>query len=86
MDETYMVYILQSSTTGRYYTGFTNDLDRRLAEHNRKKGKYTDAGQPWVIAYTEEYDSKIDAQTREKFIKSRKSKSFIEELISSKER
>ena len=52
MDNSYHVYILVSQTSGKFYVGYTNDLDRRLAEHNRKKGKYTDAGQPWGLVYT----------------------------------
>ncbi|WP_083766492.1 GIY-YIG nuclease family protein [Desulfosudis oleivorans] len=30
----YWVYILQSTTTQRYYCGYTDDLDRRLKQHN----------------------------------------------------
>jgi putative endonuclease len=42
----FTVYILQSQSLNRYYVGYTNDLERRLTEHNRKKGKYTDSGIP----------------------------------------
>jgi len=38
----YTVYILFSESINNYYVGYTNDIDRRLGEHNRKKGKYTD--------------------------------------------
>ncbi|MFW5756114.1 MAG: GIY-YIG nuclease family protein [Tangfeifania sp.] len=77
----YQLYILHSRKLNRYYVGFTNDLQRRLGEHNRKKGKYTDAGIPWELVYTETFDTKKAAMLREKFIKSRKSKTFIEALI-----
>lgn len=77
----YIVYILYSQTLGRYYVGYTNDLVRRISEHNRKKGKYTDNGIPWEIKYTEWYTEKKDAADRERFIKSRKSKRYIESLI-----
>jgi putative endonuclease len=77
----YTVYILFSESLDRYYVGYTNDLNRRLAEHNRKKGKYTDTGIPWILVYSEVYDLKNQAIEREKFIKSRKSNSFIIVLV-----
>ena len=77
----YTIYILHSETIDRYYVGYTNNLTRRLEEHNRKKGKYTDAGIPWVLAYSEVFLSKKEAMDREKFIKSKKSKIYILELI-----
>ena len=77
----YTVYILFSIRLNRYYVGYTNDLGRRIREHNRKKGKYTDGGIPWEIVYTEEYSGKGDAMFREKAIKSKKSRKYIEELI-----
>lgn len=78
----FIVYILYSQKLDRYYVGYTNDLGRRISEHNRKKGKYTDNGIPWEIKYTEKYNDKMDAAAREKYIKSRKSKSYIADLIS----
>jgi len=78
----YTLYILYSESFDRFYVGYTNDLDRRISEHNRKKGKFTDAGIPWKLVYSELYTNKKDAMQRERLIKSRKSKSFIKELIS----
>jgi putative endonuclease len=43
------VYVLQSAVDGRFYVGLTNDLQRRLSEHNRGKMKYTKAFRPWII-------------------------------------
>jgi putative endonuclease len=77
----YTLYILYSQSSDRFYVGSTNNLQRRLSEHNRKKGKFTDAGIPWNIVYTEIYDSRNEAKAREVFIKSRKSRQFIIELI-----
>ena len=79
----FIVYILFSKTLDRFYVGFTNDIERRLLEHNRKKGKYTDAGMPWVLVYHENYDLKSEAMIREKQIKLHKSKQYIISLISS---
>ena len=77
----YAVYILYSSKIDQYYTGYTNDLDRRLSEHNRRKGKYTDRGIPWVLVHTEIFSEKKEAQERELEIKAQKSRRYIEELL-----
>ena len=80
----FVVYILYSNSLDRYYTGSTNNLERRLTEHNRKKGKYTDAGIPWTLVYSEVFNSRAQASRREKEIKSKKSKDFIIALINSR--
>ena len=77
----YTLYILYSKSLERYYTGYTNDLTRRLEEHNRIKGKFTDVGIPWNLVHKESFSTKKEAMAREKFIKSKKSKKFIIELV-----
>ena len=62
-------YIL-SCADGTLYTGWTNDLDRRLAAHNAGKGgKYTRARLPVVLVYYEEFETKEEAMSREVRIK-----------------
>ena len=78
----YKVYILYSRKLDRYYVGYTRDIDRRIKEHNRRKGKYTDGGIPWELVHIEEYETKASAMQREKYIKSQKSRAFIQSLIS----
>ena len=80
----YTLYILYSEKLDRFYVGYTNDFNRRLSEHNRLKGKYTDMGIPWRLVYSEEYNDKKKARDRELFIKSKKSKQFIINLIAGK--
>jgi putative endonuclease len=80
----YTLYILHSKTIDRYYIGYTNDIVRRLKEHNRIKSKFTDIGIPWVLVYSECFSSKKEAMQRERYIKGRKSKKFIIELINSR--
>jgi putative endonuclease len=80
----FIVYILYSQSLDKYYVGHTNDIDRRISEHNRKKNKYTDLGIPWSLVYTETYNTRKEASNREKYIKSRKSRSFILEIIASR--
>ena len=55
---------------GTLYTGWTNDLDRRLAAHNAGKGgKYTRSRIPVTLVYHETFDTKQEAMAREGAIK-----------------
>jgi len=67
-------YILRCSD-GTLYTGWTNDLDKRLAYHNAGKGaKYTKSRLPVVLIYYEEFQTKEEAMAREYRIKKMKRK------------
>ncbi len=62
-------YIVQCSD-GTLYTGYTNDLEKRMKAHNDKKGaKYTRGRTPVTLKYFEEFDNKTDAMKREAQIK-----------------
>jgi putative endonuclease len=62
-------YILRCAD-GTLYTGWTNDLKRRLYAHNSGTGcKYTRTRAPVELAYCEEFEDKRDAQRREYAIK-----------------
>jgi putative endonuclease len=75
------VYIIYSEKIDRYYIGVTEDLIWRLERHNQAWGKYTKRGIPWKIVYTESFKDKSSALRREKEIKNRKSRKYIEYLI-----
>ena len=77
----FFVYILYSTSIDKYYVGYTNDIVRRLSEHNRIKGKFTDKGIPWELVYKESYADKVSAENREKEIKRKKSRKYIESLL-----
>lgn len=78
-------YILHCSD-GTFYTGWTNDLEKRLKAHNSGKGgKYTRVRLPVELVYFEEFEDKIDAQKREYAIKQLK-RSEKQALINSKRR
>ncbi len=63
------VYILRCRDDS-LYTGWTNDLEKRLAAHNAGTGsKYTRARRPVSLVYLEELDSKSQALRREAQIK-----------------
>ena len=63
------VYILQCADN-TLYTGYTNDLERRINLHNSGKGtKYTRGRTPVKLRYFEEYQTKSEAMKREYAIK-----------------
>ncbi len=59
------IYILFSQTLNRYYVGSTTALDRRFAEHNRGKEKFTKTGIPWLLVYSETFEELKQARQRE---------------------
>ena len=62
-------YILRCKDN-TYYTGYTNDLEKRLKAHNEGKGaKYTKGRGPIELVYYEEYEDKHTAMRREWEIK-----------------
>jgi putative endonuclease len=77
----FFVYILYSKSLDKYYIGSTENLTRRLEEHNRGKGNFTSKGVPWLLAYKEEYTNKTNAVKRELAIKKRKSRLYVQHRI-----
>jgi putative endonuclease len=63
------VYVLECSD-GTYYTGYTTNVDRRVAEHNDGTGaKYTRGRQPVTLVHMETYETQSAAMQREHAIK-----------------
>jgi putative endonuclease len=77
----YCVYILQSEKNGRFYIGHTNNLERRLQQHNAGQVKATAYMRPWRAVYTEPFDDGRLARKREWWLKAQKSRRFLEELV-----
>jgi putative endonuclease len=77
----FKVYILYSASKDKYYIGQTEDLERRLAEHNMRKNL---GASDWELKYHESFETRSDAMKRELEIKGKKRRSFIEGLIKGK--
>ena len=81
MIKKFYVYILECADK-TLYTGYTNDLEKRLKAHNEGKGaKYTKNRLPVKIVYHEEFDDKKEAMSREWFIKHRMTREEKVKLI-----
>jgi len=65
----FFVYILQSARDKRIYIGYTDDLRKRLKEHNSGQNKSTKYRRPLQLIYYEAYKSEADARQREEMLK-----------------
>ena len=83
----YCVYVLKSEKDKRLYIGVTNDLKRRLSEHNAGDTKSTKHRGPFALVYCEVYRSKSDALIRERKLKQFKNsyKELVKRIKSSLE-
>ncbi|KPJ62749.1 hypothetical protein AMJ44_15240 [candidate division WOR-1 bacterium DG_54_3] len=79
----YYLYIIQSQEKDRYYIGVSNDVERRLKEHNSGIVKSTAPYKPWILRRVEEFPDIKSAYQRERFIKEKHSRKIIEKIISS---
>lgn len=63
------VYLIESLKEDWVYVGSTNNLDERLAQHNRREVRSTKYRAPYKLIYFEEFDKISSARAREKEIK-----------------
>ncbi|MBU0629511.1 MAG: GIY-YIG nuclease family protein [Candidatus Margulisbacteria bacterium] len=80
----FFMYILRSKKNGKYYVGATHCLEKRLRQHNAGKIRSTKGLIPLEIVYSESYTTNSEARKRESCLKRRKSRKFIESLITTK--
>ena len=77
----FYTYILQNTGSKRYYIGATNNILRRIEEHNRGQTKSTRQKNKWILIYSEQYITSIEAKKRERMIKSYKGGNAFKKLI-----
>jgi putative endonuclease len=79
----FYVYVIQSLRDEQWYTGYTNDLKRRLSEHNQQKNFSTKLRAPFKLIYYEACRNSLDAKRREKFLKTGMGKRYLRNRIKS---
>lgn len=78
----FTVYVLYSEKFKRIYIGYTSNLIERIKWHNQLAYKgYTIAYRPWVVVYTEFFETSTEARVRELKLKSRNSRLWIKENV-----
>jgi len=65
----FYAYVIKSKKDNSIYIGYTEDLKKRLKEHNSKQNKSTKNKAPFELIYYEAYKSKSDAKFREDNLK-----------------
>jgi putative endonuclease len=76
----FSAYILQSQKTRRYYIGSSEDIENRLEEHNSGETKSIRKGIPWKLIHNEQFETRAETVKKEKQIKARGAKRYLESL------
>ncbi len=75
----FFVYVLHSDKLQKHYVGHTDDLEKRLSEHDSGKGKFTMTGTPWKFLFSFPCSDRASAMKLETKIKGRGVKRFLED-------
>ena len=81
MDKFYYVYVLQSEKDGGLYVGYTDDLKKRLNEHNKDKVPSTKNRTPLKLVYYEACLNQQDATKRESYLKTTWGKRYLKSRL-----
>jgi putative endonuclease len=71
------VYALYSPSSDQIYVGISEDINRRIQEHNYGKSKFTQPHRPWIYFFSEEFENYTKAREREKKLKNNTGKLFL---------
>lgn len=77
----FYVYILRSVSDKKLYIGYTDNLQRRIKEHNSGNNLSTKNRIPFKVIYYEAYSNKQDAQERELFLKTGWGRKYIAKIL-----
>ncbi|MCM8765273.1 MAG: GIY-YIG nuclease family protein [Candidatus Omnitrophica bacterium] len=76
------LYILKSEQSGRYYIGETNDIERRLVQHQRGKTSFGKRNKEVKLVFKKEFKDRSEAKRLECFLKKQRSHLFLDKFIS----
>ncbi len=76
----FYVYVISSLAKNYIYVGLTDNLERRINQHNSGKSKTTKPYMPFVLIYQEKHETRAEARIREKYLKSGIGKEFLKSL------
>ena len=81
INKMFFTYILMSVKFRKFYTGHTDNMEKRLREHNSGKSIYSRKYMPWQIVYHEKFNSEELAIKREKYFKSASGRRWLKKNI-----
>ncbi len=76
----YYVYAIKSVARNYIYVGLTDNLDRRLSEHNNGHNRTTKPYAPFILIWSNSYPTRAEARKKEKYLKSGTGKEFLRGL------
>ncbi|MDY0254782.1 MAG: GIY-YIG nuclease family protein [Tenuifilaceae bacterium] len=85
MDNLFFVYALVSQIDGRIYVGMSQNVRRRLSEHNQGKVQSTRPYTPWRLFFSEPVGDSEQARIKEKYYKTASGKRKLRAILASKE-
>jgi len=77
----FIVYVLRSLKDKKLYVGFTDDLDRRVKEHNDGKNISTKGRKPFELIFYEGLPTLEEVVEREKFYKSGRGREVLKKIL-----
>ena len=77
----FYVYVIKSQLRNYIYVGMTNNFQRRIKQHNNGENSTTKAYRPFELIFVEEYNTRVEAREREKYLKSGIGKEFIKSFM-----
>ncbi|AFH49900.1 Putative URI domain endonuclease [Ignavibacterium album JCM 16511] len=75
--ENFYTYIIESLSDQSWYIGHTNNIERRLEEHNSGENKSTRAKRPWKLIFLRKFETNLEANRFELKLKKLRNKNFI---------
>jgi len=77
----YYTYVLKSQKNHRFYTGSSEDVTKRLSEHNTGKSKYDKINLPFVLLFQEAFETRTEAVRRERYLKTGAGRDEVKRII-----
>ena len=74
------VYVLRSLRDGKRYVGITDNVAKRLRQHNRGEVTSTKGRRPFAVVYEEHVGDTAEGRAREKYLKSAAGRRFLDDL------
>ena len=77
----HFVYSLESEDSQHWYVGVTDNIDRRLTEHNTGKCIHTNKNKPWKLKSFTAFIDRNRAESFEKYLKSHSGRAFVKKHL-----
>jgi len=77
----YYVYAISSQIRKYIYVGLTDNIERRIFQHNSGKSRTTKSYRPFVLIYSQEFTTRTQAREKEKYLKSGIGKEYLKNKL-----